>query len=170
MSMKASMGFFTVFISLFYVVGFGMLGYGLWSAVRSTHAADWPQTPGTVTSLVIKENHDSDGTTYEVQVEYTYTVAGQAHTGSRLAFGYGASSGHDAHDEIYRKLKDAKEVEVRYDPQNPETSVLSYGVHRSIQFTLAFAITWLAFVIGFTVMWWLFSQSDSVLLENLTTQ
>lgn len=147
-----------------------MLGYGLWAAFRSTQASGWPETPGTVTNVILKENHDSDGTTYAVNVEYTYSVAGEAYNGSRLAFGYTGSSGREAHNEIYRKLKDAKEVQVRYDPDDPATSVLSYGVHRSIQFILAFAITWLAFVVGFTVMWWMFSKSDSILLENLTTR
>jgi hypothetical protein len=31
----------------------------------------------------------------------------------------------------------------------------------------AFAITWLAFVVGFTVIWWVASRSDDVLLQNL---
>jgi hypothetical protein len=29
------------------------------------------------------------------------------------------------------------------------------------------AITWLAFVVGFTVIWWVASRSDDVLLQNL---
>jgi hypothetical protein len=40
-------------------------------------------------------------------------------------------------------------------------------VHRSIQFMFAFAITWLAFVVGFTIIWWVASRSDDVLLQNL---
>jgi hypothetical protein len=164
------MGCFTAFISIFYLVGFGLLGYGIWSARRSTVAAAWPSTPGTVTQLSVEDKSDNDGNSYEVKVEYTYTVDGVAHTGSRLAFGYSASGGREAHDEIYRKLKEAKTVAVRYDPDDPSVSCLSFGVHRSIQLALAFAITWLAFVLGLTVLVWLFSRGDAVLLDNLSVQ
>src|SRR5262245_15776010 len=105
--MKPGMGCFAAFIGLFYLVGFGLLGYGVWSALRSTQVARWPTTPGTLTKVKLKENSDSDGSTYEVQVEYAYTVAGDAYNGSRLAFGYTASGGRQAHEEIYAALKAA---------------------------------------------------------------
>src|SRR5262249_1886620 len=117
-----------------------------------------------------KENSDSDGTTYEVQVEYVYTVGGTEYRGSRLAFGYSGSSGREGHAEIHDKLKAAKSVDVRYDPEDPASSTLSFGIHRSIQFTLTFAITWLAVMVGFTVIWWLASRSDNVLLRNLSVE
>jgi len=164
------MSSFILFISLFYAIGLGMLGYGLWSAQRSNAAANWMTTLGTLNSCSIDDKSDPEGgAMYEVKVQYTYTVGHHEYTGSRLAFGYAASSGAEAHQQIYAALKDAKTVTVRYDPSDPETSALSYGIHRSIQFTLAFAITWLAFIVGFTMIWWLASRSDNVLLRNLIT-
>jgi len=157
--------FFVLFISVFYVVGFVMLGFALWALHRSMRAGDWPVASGSITDLNLKETRD-EGTTYEVQVEYTYMVAGQAYHGSRLAFGYGGSSGREAHRQIFDKLKGAKSVDVRYDPANPSESTLSYGLHRSILFALIGATTWLAFIVGFTVLWWLFSQPDGTLLKN----
>jgi hypothetical protein len=153
---------------LFFLVGFGMLGYGLWSVARSAQAAAWPTTPGMITQLSLAERADNEGaTTYEVKVNYSYAVKGAAYEGSRLAFGYGGSGGRAAHEEILQKLKDAKQVAVRYDPHDPAVSCLSYGVHRSIQFVLAFAATWLAFIIGMSSILWLSSRSDDVLLDHL---
>lgn len=163
-------GCFAVFISVFYAVGFGMLGYGLWSARRSTQAASWPIVPAKITSLEVRDNSDGEDTTYEVKVQYTYTVDGVGYEGSRLAFGYARTSGREAHEEIHRRLREAKAVAVRYDPSDPSVSCLSYGLHRSIQILLAFGATWLLFVMGFTVLFWLFSRSDTVLLENLSVQ
>ena len=121
-----------------------------------------------MTQCSIRVGSDSDsGTTYEVKVEYTYTVLGKTFTGSRLAFGYSASGGREAHQEIYRALTAAKTVDVRYDPSNPAVSALSFGFHRSIQLTLTFASMWLAFCVGFTLLWWLSSKADNVLLKNL---
>jgi hypothetical protein len=168
--MKLPLGCFAAFISIFYLVGFWLLGYGLWSARRSTQAAVWPTTPGTITQLEVREDSDGDGVSYEVKVRYTYTVAGVAYEGSRLAFGYGGSSGREVHDEIHRKLKEAKTVAVRYDPADPSVSCLSFGLHRSIRIALAFAVTWLLFVIGFTLLFWMFSRRDTILLENLSVQ
>lgn len=168
--MRAGMSFFVAVISIFYVVGFGMLGYSLLSMKRSTEASAWPSVTGTIVSCDLESNTDEDGTTYEVTVNYSYTVAGREFTNDVLAFGYSGSSGYEAHQEILDKLKTAKTVDVRYDPSNPETSVLSFGFHRSIQFTLAFAITWLLFVIGVSISWWVASRSDEVLLQNLVTR
>ncbi|MEX0717638.1 MAG: DUF3592 domain-containing protein [Planctomycetaceae bacterium] len=184
-----------IFIGVCHVVGFAILGYGLWSARKSTRAAAWPSVSATITKLEVREISDSESTTYEVKVEYAYTVAGTAYAGSRVAFGYAGSSGRKAHDEIHRKLREAKGVSVRYDPSAPSVSCLSYGMHRSIQFALAFAVAWLLFWSGFTLLWlssniaagvvivmfvlfvsgftllaWLFSRSDSVLLNNLSVQ
>jgi hypothetical protein len=168
--MKANMTFFMIFMSLFYVVGFCLLGYALWSIKKSTEAGTWPTTPGTLKSAEIKSSSDSDGTTYEVKVAYSYKIGGQEYNGERLAYGYGGSSGREAHAEILEKLKAAKVIEVRYDPSDFATSTLSYGVHRSIQLMLAFAVTWLLFVFGFTMIWWLASGGDSVLLNNLSVR
>ena len=163
--------FFTIFISIFYAIGLGILGYALCSARRSSIAADWPTAPGKVESCSVASNTDSDGgTTYEVKVQYKYSVLGNEYTGTRLAFGYAASSGQEAHQQICDKLRNSKSVDVRYDPVDPAVSTLSFGIHRSIQFMFAFAITWLAFVVGFTIIAWVASQSDDVLLRNLVVR
>ncbi|MBY0231024.1 MAG: DUF3592 domain-containing protein [Gemmataceae bacterium] len=164
------MCFIVPFISIFWLVGFGLLGYGLWSARQSTVAGSWPTVPATITSLELVEDRDSDGVAHEVKVKYAYTVDGTAYEGSRLAFGYGGSSGRKAHEQIHQRLKEAKAVQARYDPADPSRSCLSFGIHRSIQLMLVFAITWLLFVAGFTALLWLFSRPDTVLLDNLSVQ
>jgi hypothetical protein len=160
--------FAMLFLGLFYVVGLGMLWHGLESAKRSLQASRWPSTVGTITATALHESTDSDGdTTYQARVQYRYRVGGREYTGSRLAFGYTSTSNVRPHNEILHKLQTATSVRVRYKPQDPATSTLSYGIHRSIQFILAFALTWLTFVSGFTVIWWIGSQSDEVLRRNL---
>jgi hypothetical protein len=169
--MKAQMTCFVVFFSVFFLIGFGLLGYGLWNARRSMQAASWPTTPGTITQLSVQEDSGGEGgTTYMVKLLYTYRVDGVLYEGNRLAFGYSGSSNRQAQQEIHRKLNDAKEVSVRYDPSDPAVSCLSFGLHGSIRFILLFSIIWLVFFIGGAVAVWLSSGSDSVLLENLSIQ
>lgn len=157
---------FILFI-IFYAGGFGMLWSGINSAKQSVEASNWPFVTGTITNLSLRENSDSDGTTYGVEVEYHYSVRGRTYTSSRLAFGYASSSGRQAHQDFLNKLEHASSVKVRYNPQNPATSTLSFGIHRSVKSVLAFAITWLAFTFGLTLIWWIESQPDDVLLKNM---
>lgn len=98
------MVFFAAVISIFFAVGFGLLGYGLWSMKRSTEAGSWPMTGGTVESCSIETNYGGDGNTYQVKVKYSYTVGGVDYTNDKLAFGYSASGGPEAHNEILSKL------------------------------------------------------------------
>jgi hypothetical protein len=149
--MKLHMNGIVALLSVFYLVGFGLLGYGLWNARRSTKAAAWPSAPATITHLAI-ETRTNRGMSYELKVRYTYTVDGRVYEGDRLALGYAGSGGRAAHAEIQRTLSRAKNVAVRYDPSNPAVACLSFGLHRSIQLMLAFSLMWLSFVIGFTVV------------------
>jgi hypothetical protein len=87
-----------------------------------------------------------------------------------VAFGYSASGDRASQAEIHDKLKAAKSVDVRYDPADPATSALSFGIHRSIRFFIVFAVTWLAFVFGFTLIWWVSTANDGVLLQNISVQ
>ncbi|MBM3459957.1 MAG: DUF3592 domain-containing protein [Armatimonadetes bacterium] len=161
---------FVLGFSVFYLIGIVLLWSAVASARESTRAAAWPTTPATITSLELSEKSDSDGSAYEVKVRYTYTVHKVTYEGDCLAFGYAGSSGRESHDEIHRRLKEAKAVAVRYDPANPSVSCLSFGLHRSILLRLAFAVTWLVFVTGSTVMFRLLTRGDKVLLDNLSVQ
>lgn len=161
---------FTAFIGVFYLVGFGLLIYGVYCAKRSLTSGKWPIAEGKLSRCELVQSSDGDGgTVYSVAVEYGYFVGGKEYSGDQLAFGYSASSHRDGHQAIAEKLKKCDTVDVRYDPFSPETSVLSFGIHRSIKFILIFAVTWLLFVVGFSLLWWTGMGDDSVLLRNLST-
>jgi len=163
--------FVIAFLGVFFLVGFGLLGYGLFQMKQSSAAGSWPTTRGTIVSCSLSDETDSDGDTmYVVKIEYSYSVRGADYTGDRLAFGYGGDSSRKAHDAILAKLQSAEHVDVRYDPREPANAVLSFGVHRSIRTTLVFAITWLAFVTGFALILWTASRGDDTLLRNLVTR
>ena len=168
--MKLQMVCFILFLSVFYIADFVLLGNGLRMARRSVEPRAWPTAQATLSTLEVVKNSDGDSTTYEVKVRYDSTVEGVAHEGSCLAFGYGGSSSKESHDEICQRIKEAKAVAVRYDPSDPSISCLSFGIHQGIQVLLMFAVGYLSFIIGFTVILWLSTRPDSVLLDNLSLQ
>ncbi len=145
---------FWIFSTVFLLIGLGLLAFGLWAAWKSTQAAYWPVVPGKIESLDLEQASDQHGTNYRVKVAYTYSVNGVNHTGSRLAFGYTSSNYPAHHEAILQKLRGGTGVDVRYNPANPAESCLSYGMHRSIQFLLAFAVVWLVSTLGFAMIAW----------------
>ncbi len=169
--MTAKMHWLVLLLGVLYAAGFGLLCYGLWSARRSKQATGWPTTPGTITQLDLHTSSDSDAsTTYKIRLRYLYAVEGVSYQGTRLAFGYSGSSNRGAHDEIRKRLKEAREVAVRFDPADPAVSCLSYGLHRSIRIVLVVAVTWLAVTSVFAVLAWMSAGNDAVLLENLSIE
>jgi hypothetical protein len=151
----------------FFLVGLGMLGAGLRSLYRGRQALSWPTTEGRILESSVQEDSGGESTTWQVKVRYSYSVGGTEFEGKRVAFGYSGSSTYEEHEGIYRKLQPSARVRVRYEPGNPGNSVLAAGFNRSTFLLLAFAVTWLLFTTGFTVLWTSSSGQDTRILEQI---
>lgn len=158
-----------VFFSVFFAIGFLILGIGLYSLRMSYLAKNWPTTDGTVTLCEVQSSTDSNKNTYEAIVKYRYSVAGSTYDGNRIAFGYSGSSLRSAHQEIADRLTGVKTVVVRYDPKNASRSVLTYGLNRSTIILLVFGSTWVVFVAGLSLLCSTITQSDYGILNTLIT-
>ncbi len=95
---------------------------------------NWPSTEGTVIAAEIDKDsrwvtkHHSDGstskrhkTTYELEVEYRYSVNGKSYTGED------ESNEQDRRSYLESRLGEystGAKVTVKYDPEDPEDSVL----------------------------------------------
>ena len=165
--MKGGMTFFTIFISIFFAIGIGMLIFGLSSFFKGRAALSWSQATGEVTKCQIEEDSDGEGTTWKVLVGYRYSVNGQEYTGDRLAFGYSANSTQDEHVAIHKKIRGADSIRIYYDPANPAKSVIAPGFNRGTFLILVFAATWLLFITGFTMLWVSSSGEDTKILDKI---
>src|SRR5262245_8606822 len=137
-----AMGFW-IFISIFFAIGFAMLGWGLPCLYKANVYVGWLVTSGTLTSCELTENSDGDGTTWQVKVTYDYSVDGRSYSGDRVAFGYSGSSTHAEHQALHAKLSQAAVVNVRYNPSKHSEAVLGAGLNRSNVIILVFATVWL---------------------------
>jgi hypothetical protein len=159
---------FVLFISIFFAVGFGLLGYSGYSWIRARQAQSWPGAAGDVRHCEMVTNGGSDGNTYVVKVRYAYRVDGRYYEGTRVAFGYAGSSTLHEHQAIESKLSKSRSVIVRYNPTDPSQSVLAAGINRSIQLMMVFAITWLLFVTGFTTLIVMSQRGSSSLADQIS--
>jgi len=158
---------FAMFISVFFAVGLGITGWGAYCVFKSQKAAEWPTVEGRINSCEIKEASHDEETKWRVYVNYSYNVFDQQHQGDRVAFGYSESSGYGAHASLHEKLSKARTVSVRYNPENPSESVLTYGLNRSTIMTLIFGLVWLVFTTGFTVIWTLSGMTDQKMVDRI---
>lgn len=137
---------------------------------RSNRAATWPSARGVIESCKLEETHDTQRNSfYTAKVCYSYSVQDRRYTSTRLAIGYIGSGDRETQNAIVKRLKQAVAVEVRYDPEDPSSAVLSYGTHLSHRRSLAFLFLIFLMLIGFTVIGWVNLKPDTGLLNNLVT-
>ena len=159
--------FLVVFFAIFFAVGFAILGLGLRSWHMSKQAATWPAAEGQVLSRDFDINTDEDGSTYQAEIRYAYSVNGVSYEGKKIAFGYVASSNRSLHQRLYDALTPETRLAVRYDPSRPSRAVLSHGANQTMMFMIIFGLTWTAFTTGMATMFWLNYQSEGGVLENM---
>lgn len=126
--------FFVGFWSLITLVFDGML---VANAYRQTRAKGYPVVTGLITRSEVSVHHGDDSTTYGVDVEYKFEVAGEGYVSDRYRYGQ-MSSSDDSAQKIVDSLPVGKRVDVYYNPADPTDCVLVVGVQSSDLFLALF--------------------------------
>jgi len=115
------------------VVGFGvLLGYsGAADWYAGVQSENWPTAPGTVlVSEVLRiPGHGRVAHGYRGHVEYRYRIGTRAYVGDRVSFGREwvlGDGSEDAH-RVVTRFQGAQDVQVYYDPSDPDRAVLDPG-------------------------------------------
>jgi len=123
-----SPGCLVAFFGLFFLVGCVVFYFvTARPAMRSLASRSWAETTCSVLSSRVGEHSDSDGSTYSVDVVYTYTFEGRAFQSDRYSFLVGSSSGRAGKEEIVARYPPGARVPCWVDPAHPEQAVLSRG-------------------------------------------
>lgn len=119
---------------IFGLVSIGMGGLGVYLLVSSLknkrdakESLGWPMTVGQVTEVSVKVDGDSDSAKYRFtpSVHYVYDVNSRIYDGKRLNFGRGPTfNKQELADQFLEDYPPGGEVNVFYDPNNPNRSVL----------------------------------------------
>jgi hypothetical protein len=91
---------------------------------------DWPSTPGTVVVSEIKEMGPSDNLTYDPIVTYEYHLDGKAFRSSKLKIAdeFLTDGSYAQAEELTRNFPIGRNVDVIYNPDAPQESVLVEGI------------------------------------------
>ena len=113
------------FVLVLGLVGVGGLGYAAYVMMKVRQAASWPTAEGLITRSEVVTVRSNRGAMYREQIEYSYTVHGQAHTGEGVGMGPKPSmSWRSWAENRAARYKVGTTVTVFFDPERPERSCL----------------------------------------------
>lgn len=123
-------GYLGIFVVLVGVVG------ALWAGRRYARgkanvaaAQHWLTAPGKVIETNVRRHGVSGGRNawYTPEIAYSYSAQGSERRGSRLTFGMPTARTRGGGEAMLARYPVGAEVQVRYDPDNPDESVLEPG-------------------------------------------
>ncbi|MDA3960689.1 MAG: DUF3592 domain-containing protein [Planctomycetota bacterium] len=118
--------FGAIFFGIFFCVGLGvMIMMGLRPLILTAQAQSWIETPCTVTSSKLDAHSGSKGTSYRIDIRYTYGVDGQRFQGDRYNFSVGHSSGQDGKQAVVDEYRHEPNPVCYVNPDQHSEAVLN---------------------------------------------
>jgi hypothetical protein len=120
-----SMGYLGIFVALIGLVGGLLCGLGNARArSRSQAAQRWLTAPGKVVEAGVTRGGSTRNAYFSPAIRYSYEVNGKTRQGTRLRFGMVATRGRGGSEKILAPYPVGGAISVRYNPDNPDESVL----------------------------------------------
>jgi hypothetical protein len=140
------------FGGIFVVVGGGLfIGLGVIPVARMIDAASWPETECTIVSSEVESHQSDDGTTYSIDILYSYRTAGRDWRSNRYDFSSGSSSGYEGKRKVVDRYPPGSTATCYVDPDDPSSAVLDRSFHAAYLIGL-FGLLFMA--PGLAVMVW----------------
>lgn len=165
---KSMLVFIVPFCSLFILVGGWLTIASVRKIVQGISAQGWPTTTGELTHVENKISHDSESSSWEIVVKYSYTVNGQSYVGNVIHPSYTNSSVEQANHQLEAKLTPGKTVTVYYHPSNPARATLSTGFYSSSMATVFGGLIFLGAGLGFLGTFWFAITGKTNFADGIT--
>ena len=131
-------------------VGIACIYMGYYNITNSKASESWPSTKGVIIkSVVVKtESAEHNGRTYSAKIEYKYIVEYKEYISDKVSF-----LNTDRPTTKVKKYPVGKEVDVFYNPENLEISVLEPGYSPLLYLWFAGAIIPFFFAFYLNRLW-----------------
>ena len=117
------------FFALFFAIGTLVFYFLTWRPLLGVLSArEWTPTSCTIISSRVQSHRSDDGTTYRVDILYSYEFDGREHRSNRYHFMGGSSSGRQGKAAIVRQYPAGSKRTCFVDPHNPNEAVLERGL------------------------------------------
>jgi Protein of unknown function (DUF3592) len=117
-------GCMAAFFSVFLLAGAGFSLFFIQPALKVLKAKSWQPTPCTVLSSQVRTHSGDDGSTYSVDVLYTYAFNGREYKSNRYQFLGGSSGGYAEKERIVRRLPPLTRTVCFVNPEEPAEAVM----------------------------------------------
>lgn len=115
----------SLFFSVFLIIGLSVFySMGVLPAVKLFQSQKWHETPCKIISSSVGSHYDDDGTTYSIDILYSYDYNGRSFRSNTYSFMGGSSSGYSGKQEIVKNYPPGASALCYVSPENPEESVL----------------------------------------------
>ena len=105
-------------------------------AMKVLAAQNWPQVPCVIESSSVGRHPGSKGTTYSVDIIYSYRVGGRFHSADRYGFMGGSSSGFAGKEGIVERYPAGSRAMCYVNPADPLDAVIERGFTNDMFFGL----------------------------------
>jgi hypothetical protein len=151
-----------LFCGAFFLIGLVVLYFitirPVWNMLD---ARGWPTVPAVVTASQLHVNHDSDGSTYRIDITFRYEVDGRSYSSDTYDFmSFFSSSGRSGKQAIVDAHPVGKSVTAYVDPADPTRAVLSRSPSHAMWFGLIPAVFVLIGLGGILGMIWSGHRKD----------
>jgi hypothetical protein len=114
--------FFFIFFAAGVGVSFPLIITPLY---KHLHSEDWVRAPAVVESSRVKSHSSDDGTTYSVDILFSYQVNGRTFKSNNYDFSSGSSSGYSSKKQIVEMYPAGMRFKCFVNPDDPTEAVIS---------------------------------------------
>ena len=126
-----------LFFSAFLLIGLATFySMGFRPALQLLQSEKWQKTPCLVISSSVGSHDNDDGTTYSIDILYSYDINGKEYRSNTYSFIGGSSSGYRGKQEIVNKYPPGTNTVCYVSPENPADSVLNRNFTTDMLFGL----------------------------------
>ncbi len=122
-------------------------GIAVWGLAKQLSTLRFDEAAGVVTKSKVEVDHDSEGTSYRLDVEYSYEVDGVGFTNDRISYGM-AWNGENEVERMAKRYAVDTRIAVYHDSADPQDSVLIRGISAMDLFLPLFLIPFNIVMIG----------------------
>lgn len=130
---KFPLFFWLAFLVIGSIVSFFIIVLPL---IKTIQARDWKAAPCTVISSRVQHHSSDDGTTYSVDILYSYEIDGREYKANRYTLLGGSSSGHKGKQKVVNQHPPGAKRICYVNPRDPTDAVLNRGLSPVMLFGL----------------------------------
>ena len=132
--------------AVFGMIGIVLLLYCINAATRALQSEKWPTAPAKI--VVLREDREAgvDGDVLASwKVRYVFQIGDFQHLGSRVFYGDGFFVPRSTFDAApWDQLAIGQVVEISYDPENPDESVIQTGISKPLWHLFSLSLIFIA--------------------------